>query len=71
MNTARETTPARCEWSCDRPADDTLVVRFVGSWTIRAGLPAATAVQQQFDATPRVGRVGQPCGEFGLAPNAV
>ena len=54
MNTTGATTPARCEWSCDRPADDTLVVRFVGSWTIRAGLPAATEVQQQFDATPRV-----------------
>jgi phospholipid/cholesterol/gamma-HCH transport system permease protein len=54
VNTAGATTPARCELYCDRPADDTLVVRLVGNWTIRAGLPATTAVQQQFDATPRV-----------------
>ena len=46
--------PARGEVHCDRPADDTLVVRFVGSWTIHAGRPVTTAVQQQFEAAPRV-----------------
>jgi phospholipid/cholesterol/gamma-HCH transport system permease protein len=46
--------PARGEVYCDRPADDTLVVRFVGSWTIHAGRPVSTAVQQQLEAAPRV-----------------
>ena len=57
MNTARETTPTRWELQYDRAADDTLVVRLAGSWKIQAELPAAAAVQQQVDATPRVRRL--------------
>ena len=57
MNTAGESTPARCELRCDREADDTLVVRLAGSWTIAVGLPAVTAVLQPLDAPPRVRRL--------------
>ena len=54
MKPGGATIPARGEVYCDRPADDTLVVRFVGSWTMHAGQPVTTAVQQQFEATPQV-----------------
>ena len=54
MKPGGEIIPARGEVSCDRPAEDTLVVRFVGNWTIHAGPPVTTAVQQQFEAAPRV-----------------
>ena len=57
VNPAGETPPARCELRCDRAADDALLVRLAGSWKIQTGLPAATEVLQQLDATPRVQRL--------------
>lgn len=57
MKSGGETIPARGEVYGDRPADNTLVVRFVGSWTIHAGRPVTTAVQQQLEATPQVRQI--------------
>jgi phospholipid/cholesterol/gamma-HCH transport system permease protein len=51
------TTPARGEVRCERRADDTLLVRLVGHWTIRASAPAVTEVYAQLDASPPVRRL--------------
>jgi phospholipid/cholesterol/gamma-HCH transport system permease protein len=57
MNTVGTTTPARGEIRCERRADDTLLVRLVGHWTIRAEVPVVTEVYEQLDASPTVRRL--------------
>jgi phospholipid/cholesterol/gamma-HCH transport system permease protein len=54
VDATAEVTPVQCELSFSRPTDDTLLVRLSGSWTIQAGLPPATEVQQQMEAGPQV-----------------
>ena len=55
--TVGRTPPARGALRCERQADDTLLVRLVGHWTIRAGAPVVTEVYQQLDASPPVRRL--------------
>ena len=57
MKTVGMTPPARGELRCERRADDTLLVRLVGHWTIRAGAPVVTEVYEQLDASPPVRRL--------------
>ena len=57
MNTAGTTTPARGEIRCERRADDTLLVRLIGDWTIHAGAPAVTEVYEQLGASPPARRL--------------
>jgi len=57
VNTTRGTTPARSELHCERRADDTLLVRLVGNWTIHTAAPVVTELQQQLDASPPVRRL--------------
>ena len=52
--TVGRTPPAPGELRCERQADDTLVVHLGGHWTIRAGAPVVTALDQQLDASPPV-----------------
>jgi phospholipid/cholesterol/gamma-HCH transport system permease protein len=40
-----------------QPTEDTLLVQLTGNWKIQAGIPAATAVQQQLEAHPAVRRL--------------
>ncbi|MCK5206304.1 MAG: ABC transporter permease, partial [Desulfobacterales bacterium] len=47
MNAAKENITHPCELSFDRPADDTLLVRLKGSWTIEQKLPDVGEVQSQ------------------------
>jgi phospholipid/cholesterol/gamma-HCH transport system permease protein len=56
MKTATKVA-ARSEISFSRPADDTLLVRLSGSWTIEDKLPSATEVEQRIASGPRVKRV--------------
>ena len=55
--TVGRTPPAPGELRCERQADDTLVVHLGGHWTIRAGAPVVTALDQQLDASPPVRRL--------------
>src|SRR5262249_38513361 len=54
MSTVGRTAPARGEVQCERQADDTLLVRLVGHWTMRTSAPVVTEVYQQLDASPPV-----------------
>jgi len=47
MQLAKKDIAAPCELSFDRPADDTLLVRLKGSWTIEQKLPDIGEVQSQ------------------------
>jgi phospholipid/cholesterol/gamma-HCH transport system permease protein len=47
MQLAKEDIADPCELSFDRPADDTLLVRLKGSWTIEQNLPDIGEVQSQ------------------------
>ena len=49
--------PVRCELSFSRPTDNTLLVRFSGSWRIQDGLPSAAEVQKQAESSPPVRRI--------------
>jgi phospholipid/cholesterol/gamma-HCH transport system permease protein len=51
------TTATRGEIHCERRADDTLLVRLVGHWTIRASTPVVTEVYEQLGASPRAQRL--------------
>src|SRR5262249_25778301 len=55
--TVGRTPPAPGELRCERRAGDTLLVRLVGHWTIRAGAPVVTEMYQQLDASPPVRRL--------------
>ena len=55
--TVGRTPTAPGELRCERQADDTLVVHLGGHWTIRAGAPVVTALDQQLDASPPVRRL--------------
>src|SRR5215470_18476484 len=57
MSTVGRTAPARGEVQCERQADDTLLVRFVGHWTMRTSAPVVTEVYEQLDASPAVQRL--------------
>ena len=57
MSTVSGTSPARGEVQCERQADDTLLVRLVGHWTMRTSAPVVTEVYQQLDASPPVRRL--------------
>jgi phospholipid/cholesterol/gamma-HCH transport system permease protein len=47
MQLAKKDIAEPCELSFDRPADDTLLVRLKGSWTIEQKLPDIGEVQSQ------------------------
>ena len=69
METVGLTAPARGALRCERLADDTLLVRLVGHWTIHAGAPVVTEVYEQLDASPPVRRLAfedQSQAEEGL-----
>lgn len=57
MQQAGRTLPDRGELHCERQADDTLLVRLVGHWTIHTGAPVVTEVYQQLGASPPVRRL--------------
>jgi len=57
VNTGSRTSPARGEVRCERQADDTLLVRLVGHWTMRTSAPVVTEVYQQLDASPAMRRL--------------
>ena len=57
MSTVGRTSPAKGEVRCERRADDTLLLRLVGHWTIRTSAPIVTEVYQQLDASPAVRRL--------------
>src|SRR5215831_1766220 len=57
MSTVSRTPPARGEVQCERQADDTLLVRLVGHWTMRTSAPVVTEVYQQLDASPPLRRL--------------
>ena len=54
MDAMTETRSARCELSFGRPAEDTLLVRLAGSWTIGQEMPSPSEVRKQLDSEPRV-----------------
>jgi phospholipid/cholesterol/gamma-HCH transport system permease protein len=39
---------------CDRPTEQILLLRLAGSWKLREGIPAITAVQEQVAADPQI-----------------
>ncbi len=57
MNAAKENITHPCELSFDRPADDTLLVRLKGSWTIEQKLPDVGEVQSQVKSTAGVKQI--------------
>jgi phospholipid/cholesterol/gamma-HCH transport system permease protein len=52
-----EAVDTASQLSFSRPADDTLLVRFAGNWTMRQALPSADEVQRQVDSGPPVQRI--------------
>ncbi len=57
MNAAKENITDSCELSFDRPADDTLLVRLKGSWTIEQKLPDVGEVQSQVKSNAGVKQI--------------
>ncbi len=57
MNAAKENITHPCELSFDRPADDTLLVRLKGSWTIEQKLPDVGEVQSQVKSNAGVKQI--------------
>ena len=57
MDTTRNLLLPPTELRCSRSTEDTLLVQFTGPWTIQAGVPAVSEVQQQLDAAPQVQRL--------------
>jgi phospholipid/cholesterol/gamma-HCH transport system permease protein len=57
MNAAKEDITEPCELSFDRPADDTLLVRLKGSWTIEQKLPDVGEVQSQVKSNAGVKQI--------------
>ncbi len=57
MQLAKEDIAAPCALSFDRPADDTLLVRLQGSWTIGQKLPSVTEIQGQAQSDPRLKQI--------------
>jgi len=57
MNAAKKDITEPCELSFDRPADDTLLVRLKGSWTIEQKLPDVGEVQSQVKSNAGVKQI--------------
>jgi phospholipid/cholesterol/gamma-HCH transport system permease protein len=57
MQLAKEDIADPCELSFDRPADDTLLVRLKGSWTIEQKLPDIGEVQSQIKSDAGVKQI--------------
>src|SRR5262249_14017774 len=57
MSTVSRTPAARGEVQCERQADDMLLVRLVGHWTMRTSAPIVAEVYQQLDASPPLRRL--------------
>ena len=55
--TASEVTEASCRIGFDRPSDESLCVRFSGSWTLESRLPPAASVFDRFDSEDQVRRI--------------
>jgi len=49
---------ARSDLDFSRPAEDTLLMRLSGDWTIRQDLPSPDQVQRELDTEPQVRRIG-------------
>ena len=52
-----EKDAAGCEVSVSRPADDTLLVKLVGSWKIDGPSPSIDQIQGELEAGPRVSEI--------------
>ena len=57
MEAATENTTEACGLGFDRPAEDTLLVRLTGSWTIAHKLPAAAEVQRHVESDPVIKQI--------------
>jgi phospholipid/cholesterol/gamma-HCH transport system permease protein len=57
MQLAKEDINEACALSFDRPADDTLLVRLKGSWTIGQKLPSTGEVQSQVESNAGLKRI--------------
>ena len=57
MQLAKEDIAAPCELSFDKTADDTLLVRLRGSWTIGQKLPSVDEIQGQIQSDSRLKQI--------------
>jgi phospholipid/cholesterol/gamma-HCH transport system permease protein len=57
MQLAKEDITQPYELNFERPADDTLLVRLKGSWTIAQNLPSADEVQRQIQSDSNIKRI--------------
>ncbi|UCD59312.1 MAG: ABC transporter permease [Candidatus Hydrogenedentota bacterium] len=48
----------------ERPAEDTLLIRFAGSWKLGAGLRSAAEAQRQIESDPRLRRISFETAEL-------
>ena len=64
MEAATENTTEGCELSLDRQADDTLLVRLQGNWTIGQKLPSAEEVGRQVESDPAIRQIAFDAGEL-------
>jgi phospholipid/cholesterol/gamma-HCH transport system permease protein len=64
MEAATENTTEACELSFDRSAEDTLLVRLMGNWTIGQKLPSGAEVQRQVESDPAIKQITFDTGEL-------